>query len=428
MKILLFAHQLVISGTSVNAIELAAALRDLYGHNVVLFATPGPLAKLAEEKGLQLLPAPGASFQPSIARIRALRSAVRHETPDLLYVWDWKQALDAYYGVHLPMRVPMAVTSMSMVVDRMLPKVVPTTFGTPELVDQARAGGHGRVKLLLPPVDVDLNARDAVDPLFFRKQWNIKVGDITLVTVSRLDEWMKAESLFRIAEAVRTLGGEMPVRFLVVGDGSARARLEKRALEINSELGRSAMVFTGAMLDPRPAYAAADIVLSMGGSALRAMAFSKPVIIVGERGFCAALTPETAGSFYYKGIYGLGNGTASNAHLVADIRRLSESPELRAALGLFSRQFVVRHFSLETVCARLDEFCRDAVARVPWLPFVAADGLQNWSRVCERKEVSRAPLYNVTALADAIGTVLTDQTAATRFGELEGRSCTGALQ
>ena len=376
MKILLFAHQLVISGTSVNAIELAAALRDLHGHDVVLFAAPGPLAKLAQEKGLRLLPAPGAPFQPSLARIRALRSAVRRETPDLLYVWDWRQALDAYYGVHLPMRVPMAVTSMSMVVDRMLPKVVPTTFGTPELVDRAKAGGYRRVELLLPPVDIDLNAPAAVDPQSFCEQWDIKVGDITLVSVSRLDAWMKAESLFRIAEAVRTLGREMPLRFLIVGDGTARAELEKRALEINSELGRSAIVFTGAMLDPRPAYAAADIVLSMGGSALRAMAFGKPVIVVGEQGFSAALTPESADSFYYNGIYGLGSGTDSNAQLLADIRRLSEGSERRAQLGLFSRQFVVRHFAIETVCARLDKFCRDAVARVPSLPFVAADGLR----------------------------------------------------
>jgi hypothetical protein len=53
MKILVFAHHLEIGGTQVNAIEISAALRDLHGHNVVLFATPGPMVKLIEKKGLR---------------------------------------------------------------------------------------------------------------------------------------------------------------------------------------------------------------------------------------------------------------------------------------------------------------------------------------------------------------------------------------
>ena len=402
MKVLLFAYQLTVCGTTVNAIELAAALRDLHGYDVVLFAEPGPLVKLAEEKGLRLIPAPGACFHPSLTRIRALRNAVRQENPDLLYVWDWSQSLDAYYGVHLPMRVPMAVTSMSMKVDRMLPKVVPTTFGTPDLVDRARGVGRRRVQALLPPVDVHLNAPDAVDPTPFRRQYGIQDDEITVVTVSRLDEWFKGESLFRTLEVVRTLGRELPRRFVIVGDGSARGQLERRANEINSELGRPAIVLTGELVDPRAAYAAADVAVCMGGSALRAMAFGKPVIVVGEQGFSRLLTPETAEFFHYQGIYGRGDGSASNAHFEAEIRRLSESADLRATLGLFSREFVVRHFALETVCARLDEFCRYAVRQRPRFPSVAADGLRTAAvYVRERRFLgpSRSPASN----QDAVG-------------------------
>ncbi len=136
------------------------------------------------------------------------------------------------------------------------------------------------------------------------------------------------------------------------------------------------MILAGALLDPRPAYAAADIVVGMGGSALRGMAFGKPVVIVGERAFSAPLTPETATSFYYKGIYGVGNGTLSNANLVADIRRLAEHPGERSALGCFARQFVLRHFALETVSARFAEFCRCALAEKPRFADAAADGLR----------------------------------------------------
>ena len=361
MKILFFAHDLVVCGTTVNAIELAGALRDLHGHEVMLFATPGPMVKLVEEKGLRFLPAPAARLHPSPARMRALRDVVGREGPDLIHVWEWHQCLDAYYIEHLLMGVPMVLTDMSMTLRPLLPKALPTTFGTPELLDQARAAGHRRLELLLPPVDVHQNAPDAVDPQPFRKRYGVENRDLTLVTVSRLDTLMKAESLIRTVDAVRRLGRGLPLRLMIVGDRDMRAKLERLAVETNAQLGRAAIVLTGALLDPRPAYAAADIVIGMGSSALRGMAFGKPVVIVGEQGFSAPLTPETAESFYYKGIYGQGDGSTGNARLVADICALAERPEQLLGLGKFSRQFVVRHFSLETVGARLAEFCRHAV-------------------------------------------------------------------
>lgn len=376
MKILVYAHQLDVGGTQVNAIELAAALRDVHGYDVVLFATPGPMVKLAEEKGLRFIPAPDPYVYPSPARMRTLREAVQRERPDLLHVWDWWQCLDAYYAVYLPMRVPMVVTDMNMELTRILPKAVPTTFGVPALVDQARAAGRRRVELILPPVDVHANAPDAVDPRPFREWYGIEDENITLVTVSRLAECFKIESLLRTIHAVRTLGRELPLQLVLVGDGIARAKLGRLADEINTELGRAAVVLTGELIDPRPAYAAADIVVGMGGSALRGMAFGKPVVIVGAQGFSAPFSPETAESFFYKGIYGTGDGDISNARLVADIRRLAEHLDQLPALGAFSRQFVVRHFSLETVSARLAEFCRSAVAEAPRVDIALADGLR----------------------------------------------------
>jgi glycosyltransferase involved in cell wall biosynthesis len=376
MKILVFAHQLEVGGTQTNSIELAAALRDIHGYDVVIFATPGPRVKLAEEKGLRYLPAPDARFHPSLAIMRALREAVRSECPDLLHVWDWWQCLEAYYAVHLPMRVPMVVTDMRMVLTRILPKRLPTTFGTPEMVDEAKASGRQRVELLLPTVDVKLNAPGAVDPRPFQERYGIKDGELVIVTVSRLANFLKAESLYRTLDAVSELGRSLPLRFVIVGDGMERNKLERLAAKTNTNLGRPAVVLTGELHDPRPAYAAADIFVGMGSSALRAMAFAKPTVIVGEQGFSAPFTPETSELFYYKGMYGRGNGNSGNARLIADMRGLAENPTQLPALGEFSRQFVVRHFSLEMVSERLADFCRSAMADVPRLHVTAADALR----------------------------------------------------
>ena len=372
----MFLHELVLGGTTVNGIELAAALRNLHGHEVTLFATPGPMARLVDDYRLRFVPAPVASVHPSPARMRALRELVRRERPDVIHAWEAWPCMDTYCGVHLPLGVPMLVTDMTMQVTRLLPRDLVTTFGTPELVDRAAAAGRHKVKLLLPPVDVRLNAPASVDPARFRQRWAVDARDITLVTVSRLIESMKGESLMRTIRAVASLGRELPLRLLIVGDGSARARIAQLADQVNRQLGRSAVVLTGAMLDPRPAYAAADIIIGMGSSSLRGMAFGKPVIVVGERAFSAPFTPETAQDFYYKGLYGVGDGAPGDDRLIADIRSLAEHPQGLPALGEFSRQFVAERYSLEVVSAQLSDLFHMAVADTPRDARAAKDALR----------------------------------------------------
>jgi glycosyltransferase involved in cell wall biosynthesis len=385
MKILVFGRKLNLGGTEVNTLDLTASLRDFHGHDVVLFATPGPMLEVVKEKGLRFLPAPDANRHPSLDRMKALHDVVQRERPDLIHVWEWVQCLDAFYLIQFFHHIPMVVTEMSMEVMRLLPKAVPTTFGTPELVDQARYSGRGPLELIVPPVDVQMNAPDSVDPNIFRQRYKIRDSDITLVTVSRLEYWLKGESLLHTIHAVRSLGKELPVRLLIVGDGSARAEIELLAREVNAELGRSAVVLTGALLDPRPAYAAADIVIGMGGSALRGMAFGKPVIIVGEQGFSAPLTPETADSFYYKGIYGLGNGNLGIERLAANIKALAEYPDQLISLGQFSRKFILQHFALESVSNRLDKFLYASVNKTLPAHVTIADGLRTAGIVIGRK-------------------------------------------
>lgn len=399
MKILIFAHRLDVGGTQVNAIELAAALRDSHGHEISIFATPGPMLALAEEKRLRFLPAPEAADHPSIARIYRLRRVVEVERPDLIHVWDWPQCLDAYFGIYLPARVPMVVTSMAMVVNRELPKSVPTTFGTPELLEEAAASGRSRLKLIMPPVDVELNSPAAVDGRQFRVKHGFSDADLVLVCVSRLVEWMKAESLRLTIDAVRRLGRDLPLNLVIVGDGTSRGEIERLADQVNAELGRRAIRLVGAMIDPRAAYAGADIVVGMGGSALRGMAFEKPVIVLGERGFSAPFNPETANFFYHKGIYGLGDGPSGSDRLTADIAALAMAPDEFSALGRFGRDFVVKYYSLRVVAAELDQFIRESARIDTPLRNVILDGIRTSSVVFGQKLVARVRSPRFSAMA-----------------------------
>lgn len=376
LKVIVYAHRLEVGGTQTNAIELAAAVRDKHGWEVVLFAQPGPMEELVSQKGLRFVPAPDARFHPSLKRMMALRELVISEGPDLIHTWDWWQCLDAFYGVHLPMRIPMIVSDMMMDLTRIIPKGVPTTFGVPELVDRAKASGRGRAELLLPPVDVEGNAPGVGDGSGFRRKYQLAARDIVVVTVSRLSNWMKGESLERTVRAVGQIGRDLSIRLVVVGEGGAREGLDRLAREVNSQLGRTVVAFAGALLDPRPAYAGADIVVGMGGSALRGMAFAKPVIVVGEGGFAELLSPDSADRFLYSGMYGKGTGSPSVDNLVDALESLVGSKEMRIELGNFARAFVTRHYSLETVSADLARFYAAAAREPIPLRRMVADGLR----------------------------------------------------
>ena len=194
---------------------------------------------------------------------------------------------------------------------------------------------------------------------------------------------MKAESLFRTLAVVRQLGRELPLRFVIVGDGDVHLELEKQAHETNVFLGREAVVFTGELVDPRAAYEAADIVVGMGGSALRGMAFGKPLVIVGERGFSAPFNPETAPGFLYEGMYGIGDGDPGNERLASVIRRLAERPDEARQLGEFARTFVVSHFALDVVSTKLAELCQAAAGSPRRFSEAAVEGLRTaglWTR------------------------------------------------
>ena len=365
MKIILFLHELALGGTSVNAIELATMLRDVHGCKVILFASHGPMLELVTRSRLRYVEAPVADMHPCLARMKALRSLVRRERPDLVYVWETWALMDAYCAVHVPLGVPILLTDMQMHVTRLLPRAIPTTFGTPELAEMARTAGSRDVSLLLPPVDLRANAPESHDPALARASFGVPANEVLVVIVSRLVHSMKGESLHRAIDAVAALGRNFPIRLLIVGDGLARQELVSRAAVINAELRREAISLPGALLDPRPAYAAADIVVGMGNSAMRGMAYGKPVVVVGESGFAATLTPETAPTFYHQGLFGKGDGESDGEQLLDELRELVESPERRESLGKFSAQFVQTHFSLEVVAAHLKVLCDAAATSRP---------------------------------------------------------------
>jgi glycosyltransferase involved in cell wall biosynthesis len=350
MRIIVYPHQMSIGGSQLNAIELAGAVRDR-GHDVTIFAAEsGALDQTVERLGLPLIIAPQHKRRPSAQIARALREICRSNGVDVVHGYEWPPCLEGFYGPMLLDGVTVGCTVMSMSVAPFIPSVVPLVVGTEQIGAAARVSRSGSVNVIPPPVDTVSNHPN-VDGGPFRTAYDL--GDRpTVVLVSRLAVALKLESIERAIAAATLLGAETGMRLVIVGDGPARDRLGRAALAANLRTGESTVILAGELADPRPAYAAADIVLGMGGSALRAMAFEKPVVVLGELGFARLLTSDSASTFLWQGFYGLGDGDTDPEILAQLLKGLLADPQRRAELGRFARTFVESKFNLVTAGER----------------------------------------------------------------------------
>jgi len=361
MRILVYPHDLNLGGSQTNAIELAAAVKAL-GHECIVYGRPGSLCDRIAELGVEFIESPDPGRRPSLSIAADLRRIVRERGIDVVHGYEWPPGLEAAAAVEREEGVAAVCTVMSMAVAPFLPRSLPLVVGTQQISAVEQAQGRSRVHLIEPPVDLDHNADPGADVVrAFRAQWGL--GDLPLlVVVSRLVPELKAEGVVTAIDAVEALDATTPFQLLIVGDGRARADLEVSAAGVNERLGRPAVVFTGELADPRPAYAAADIALGMGGSALRSLAFGAPLIVQGERGYFRTLTPDSVDEFRWQGWYGVGGDAASGPErLHAELVPLLTDVALRAELGLFSST-IVEEFSLQRAARRQLAIYRDAHA------------------------------------------------------------------
>ena len=381
MKVVVYPHQLAIGGSQINAIDLAAAVRDL-GHEVIVYGLPGPLEGCILAKGLRYVPAHRFCYRLGVSHIIQLAALVHKENVDLVHAYEWPPCLDAFFGPGLLFGVPVVCTVLSMSVMPILPRVLPLIMGTEELADYARATHEGSVELMEPPIDTDAD-NPGNNGTLFRQSYGIRPDDLLVVTVSRLATDLKLDALTDAIDAVDKLASCCRLRLIMVGDGDAASQLRSRAAAVNNHHSREVVTLSGAALDPRPAYAAADVVVGMGSSALRALAHGKPVIVQGERGFNAPFDADHEPLFFRQGFYGVGDGRPGGPRLAAHIAALLADPAGRAALGARGRKVVMSRYSLRAAADKLLRIYQAAMgARLERRAMLPDAARSAWLRLC----------------------------------------------
>lgn len=375
LRVLVYPHDLQIGGSQINAIEIAARLTRL-GHQCILFGRWGPLVDRARDLGLEFVESPDPGRRPSLRVARVLASLVRERSIDIVHGYEWPPAIEAWLAARLSGAAAVG-TVMSMAVAPFIPRSLPLLVGTEQIAAVERENGRGKVAVLEPPVDVSENT-PSISGATFRQHWGISESETCLVCVTRLAHEMKLEGVLAAIRAVGRLALTRPVRLVVVGGGPATGEVRTLANHINADLGRTAVILTGELADPREAYAAADVVLGMGGSALRGMAFGKALVVQGESGFWKLLSPDSVDQFLWTGWYGAGQDVDSGVDaLCRELRPLLDYGTLRDELGRFGRQLVEARFSLDVAADRQVRVYRATLALEPAPADVLLDGARS---------------------------------------------------
>lgn len=363
MRVLVLLNSLELGGTQINAVDFSVALR---GHGVESLLI-GEQSSLAPEPNLLTYAAEqGVSIEvyhasPGMrAHAAQLTSLARWHNIDLIHVYGmWSQARPVFWGPARFGGIPWVQTVYEMSITPVVFRHMPLIVGTGYLVDELR-DRPGNTVLISPPVDLELNAPMSVDPKEFRRHNGLGDG-LLLGIVSRLNSNMKQIAITVAIDAMRSLADE-DVTLFVVGEGDAGASLRKRASEVNASIGREAVRMLGARADPRPAYAAADIVLGMGGSAARALAFGRPLIVQGEAGWSELFEPSTAESLA-RSSYWSGDAVPEPVDdLLRALRILLPDAALREELGAFGRVFAAQRFGLDAMTERMAALYGDALS------------------------------------------------------------------
>ncbi|MFJ3793677.1 glycosyltransferase family 4 protein [Kitasatospora sp. NPDC090091] len=366
VRVLVHLNNLALGGAQLNAVDIARTLRDR-GHDPVLFAQgvdgPAPLVEVAARHGLDVVVAGGPDSPHAEVRRRLGRLAAEHGS-QLLHAWEVRAARNSYFGPGRYGRLPVITTFYGIRMLRGLPRHQPLVLGLGALMGEGKAFGHQDVSLIEPPVNTATDAPGLVDGAAFRREHGIGDDELLLVIVTRLVPALEKDAGAELTvDAVRHLD-DPRVRLVVVGAGPSLEPLRTRAAAANTALGRRAVLVPGQLADPRPAYQAADIVLGMGGSALRGLAFGKPVVVHGAAGYTAVHEPgPLVEPHASRCMYGFGNGSREPASRAGQLRGLLDDPGRRTELGAWGREWVVGRFSLECVTTAFEELYARVLAR-----------------------------------------------------------------
>ena len=354
MNILMLSMSMGAGGAETHVLTLARALVRA-GHSVTVASAGGMLTAGLAEGGVAHVTLPLASRSP-VALARAVGGIIRlcrRENFDVIHAHGRIPALAAHAARRLSPRVPPCAVTVHGVYSPHAPgarlsKWGERTMAVSEDIADCTAATYGidRGRIAVIPNGVDIPEQAA----------DVRRAGLDIVTSGRLDGDSSAAALMLtevFPSVCREFESERPT-LTIIGGGTLEREIRARAERVNREVGRAAVVCTGAVPNAAAEAAKHGIFAGSSRAAIEAMAAGMPVLLCGNAGVRGILTWE---NFPAAAADNLTCRRASRtddpaAALLDGMRRLARmSADERAALGEFCRRTAREHYDIDRTAA-----------------------------------------------------------------------------
>lgn len=354
MNILMLSMSMGAGGAETHVLTLARALVRA-GHSVTVASAGGMLTAGLAEGGVAHVTLPLASRSP-VALARAVGGIVRlcrRESFDVIHAHGRIPALAAHAARRLSPRVPPCAVTVHGVYSPHAPGARLSKWGertmavSEDIADYTAATygiDRGRIAVIPNGVDIPEKAAD------------VRRAGLDIVTSGRLDGDSSTAALMLtevFPSVCREFESERPT-LTIIGGGTLEREIRARAERVNREVGRAAVVCTGAVPNAAAEAAKHGIFAGSSRAAIEAMAAGMPVLLCGNAGVRGIMTGE---NFPAAAADNLTCRRASRtddpaAALLDGIRRLARmSADERAALGEFCRRTAREHYDIDRTAA-----------------------------------------------------------------------------
>lgn len=328
--------------------------------------------------------------QPDIVHTHTAKAGTVGRLAGILYRWLTPAALlgrprrcrfvHTYHGHIFHSYYGPAKTRLFLTIEKMLARlatdriVVISEQQRREINEEFRVGRAKQFVVIPLGLDLDVYARWQERREIFRKEVKADASDILVGIVGRLTEiknhelFLQAAALFKQEFAAEP--SSAPVRFVVIGDGHLRHKLEQQ-VQANG-LGDD-VTFVGSRRDPENFYPALDLVALTSRNEgtpltlIEAMANARPVISTAVGGVVDLLGEQLSasndGAFVVceRGV----RVRPGDAHgFASGLAQLIANESLRREIGERGLQFVLANYSKERLLADIKSLYAELLTRV----------------------------------------------------------------
>jgi len=373
-RILMTLIRFDIGGAETHVLELALELKRM-GYHVVIASNGGVYEKNLTEAGITHYKVPMHSKSPSkvAESLKLLRKIIKEEKIEIVHAHGRIPAF--LCGILKKFSDFTFVTTAHWVFDTSHGLKYITNWGEKVVAVSEDIKTYLMDNYDVNPTDIYVTI-NGIDTVKFSKdadhsdiieEFSLEQDTKKIVYISRMDA-DRALVAFHLAEIVPELVKINPdIEIVIVGNGNVYAELEEKVNAINKQLGKRYIVLAGARTDIYKFAALSDIFVGVSRSALEAMACEKPVIVAGNEGYLGTFDEDKLENAIDTNFCCRGLANSTPELLLHDLTiLLTNGAEENARLGKFSREVILKNYSLAKMALDCVKMYNAAIDEKKW--------------------------------------------------------------